>query len=426
MADAEFTVKFTDKVSGPAAAAQRAVQKFGKSISRLKAGLPAVQSGFERNRGAMSDWRTQAVFAAKAARRLRDAQRGAIAPTTGLTSGGVALGNVLAMIAQGAVRAAAAIARFAAQAALAFGATLGKALLFGESIQFSLTRFLGSGSVAQREIAAVLKLSNRLGLDFQTAAENFKDFISAGFTVETSKELLGLKADLLAVGTGTEESKQKIETAFEHIQRSAAMGRMEMDRFAEILGNLPVEKADIFAKLAPKMGKTVEELMKMDMTKMPVKKLIEAITEATLEKNKATVAGETAARKQLETTAGAWNALKAVALNMFDVLAKKLGPVLGDTVLPMLQDMLTALRGPEAGTVIDSIAQSFKAMAGAIGRAWEQMGGAEGLRKNLDKLATTITNITTLIGKFSEGFGVMSPHLKEMPSALSSDLMPKT
>ena len=420
MSNAEFTVKLTDKVSGPARSASNAVEHFGTSITRLKAGMPALSNSFVRGAKGASDWRTQASFAAKAANRLAVSQRGVASSSGGLSAGGVAFGNILARMGEMATRAAFAIARVAAQISVAFaGAVIGAAMK-ADQFMFSLTKFLGSKEKASAEMKNLTKISNELGISFDDAATSFKGFVSAGMSPDAARDMVKFRADLQAVAT-SDKDLERLAEAFLQIEKATATGRLEMDGFTSILAGLPgVTETSVFEKLGPMMGKTVEELKKIEKTKLPVDKLLKAMQEAFLEATKKSTLGATAAEKAVMTLGGAWDNLKNRAGNMLMAIGQKLIPILSKKLMPVVEGLLAALDSPEAGKVVDAIVDSFAAMADSIASAWKSMGGAEGATKMLDSLASGIENATKLVGSFGEGLSDSGSFLGPMADALGS------
>ena len=372
MAAVTLTAKLVDKVSGPANKAAASIDKVNRAAG-----------GFDK-KGKLRDARGRFVKLGQAA----DGAGGSIAKAT---MKGNLMADAMEKVADMIRGAAMAVVRLA----LAFGRAVGKAALFGESLQFSLERFLGSTGRAKREIAAVMKLSNRLGLDFQATANSFKDLISAGFTAEAAKEMIAWKADLLAMGTGGPKAAAKIEAAFEHIQKSMAKGKMEGDSFNEILANLPINKLQIMTKLAKLTGKSVSDLMKMDITKLPIDKLMQAMQMAMLDANKAVKLGDTALAKQKKTIGGMISLIKARVGNIPDMIAAKLE---GAGLKGILDDVLKALESPEARAIVEGIAAAMSELGKAALEAWPVI---KGIVLAMGSVARATAKATAMIAEFT-------------------------
>lgn len=309
----------------------------------------------------------------EAARASKDEVAAAGRAGGGMDVGGVAgqLGGPFSMASMGPIAAAVAavgmlvsVLKSAVGLAVSFGAKVAGAFAFGDAMAFSLGKFLGDAGKAKVALADVMKIANELGLEFQSAATDFKNLISAGFDTEQSKELLKLKADLVALGGGAEGATAKIESAFGHLAKSMAKGKMEADSFNEILANLPVTKAQILEKLAPKLGKSLADMAKVDISKIPVDKLVEAIKEATLSATGASDLGQVAAEGAAKTAAGAWERLKVRALNFFDEIAMKIGG--SEKLAGFINKITKWFDSADAKRLINDVAKAFEKLGEAI------------------------------------------------------------
>jgi len=366
---AEYTVRLDDEVSPGARSAKR-------GLDSLKGGINGVRS-----------------------------RCGAV--------GGALRGVTSVLLKVGAAAASAAVAGVAVLGA-ALAKSVVKAAAFQEGMEFSLTRFLGDSAKAKAELKAVRDISNRLGMDYLKAASNFKAFVSAGFTTETAKELLRMKADMLALADSV-ESVANVESAFTEIAKSMAAGRMEADGFNRVLENLPITKMQVMEKLAPKLGKSVKELMQTDITKLPIEQLIQAMKEATLAATGAGKAGEIAANKINSTWTGATNALKARFGNMAYDIADKVGP----DIKGLMDEVMSSFSDVDTGAVIDSLASGFKAaitvVKGLFSGLKEGVGGTAQIMgplfQVLGQLAgntDTVTGLTAAFKAFGKGVGAVA------------------
>jgi len=366
MADTEFTVKFTDKVGPAARAAARAVEKFGASLSRLKAGLPAVQSGFERNRGAMSDWRTQAVFAAKSAKRLKTAQRSAIAPTAQLSTSGIALGNVLAMIAQGALRAAMAVVRFGARAVVAFGkAVVGATMLAGKAtLAFDL--LTGGQGMGKAMLKDVVDFAVGLGAPVEETIQSFQRLLAMQFTPEAAKDVIRMASDLQAIGADAE----KVSAIIRAMTQIKAKGRLQSEELLQ-LAEAGVSIKVIQQELAKATGKSVKEVQKLIQAgKITGEQGLEAIKQAVLAATKTKKLGDATARAG-KLLGGMWAGLKSKAEAMLITFGMKIGPALSKAIIPILKDVTEWLDSPRAKEMFDSLVSGAKALAKWLGSVWD-------------------------------------------------------
>ena len=353
---------------------ESAQKRLGKSSTATAGQMQSISSALDANRSRLAQNASAYAKLSSSAggmSQLAGATQSA-GGAMGMLSGGMGKAALKATLIAAAVGMVVSAAKRAVTALLDMGRAIHDAAMFGENLQFSLTRFLGSSTTAKGEIASLLKLSNKLGLDFNATAANFQELVSAGFTADASKELIALKADLLAMSTGTVEAQSKIESAFAQIAKGMAAGRLEAGEFNEILKNLPVTKAQILEKLAPKLGKSMDELSKMEITKMPVEKLIEAMKEATLAATGTSKAGETAAEKSATTMSGALDKLKARAGNVWDDIASRME---SGGMADVINSITDAFDSPMVGAVMDGIAGAIELIGGAITAVWPIVEG---------------------------------------------------
>jgi len=415
---AEYVVKLTDKVSGPAKKAMAGVEKLTASTVRFnKAGrrVDAVTGKFVKIGAAAQ---TAGIRFNKAGRAV-DAVTGKFVSmgggagqaAVGVNKLGGGIGAMLSKLAAigfvvGIAQRALALLQ---QGVVALASAFIKSIAAAESLQFSLTRFLGSGSKATAALKRVSNIANTLGLDFQTAAGNFKNFISAGFTELESENLLKFKADLLALGDGSDTARQRIEEAFVQVEKAMATGRIEADQFNSILANLPVTKMQVLQKLADKTGQSVEALAKMDVTKLPVKALMQAFQEATLAATNTGKLGDAAMQKMFSTVSGAAGFIKTRLVNVLDDLARRVGPAIGAKLLPVFEKLITFMQSPAFGDFITNIADKIvDALDSAIDSAIEFIEMFDTDDPSLIKdLAVTFWEVHAAVSAVTDVFGMV-------------------
>jgi len=358
MADADFTVALKDKVTGPARRMSAAVGKLGTKVRDMdRAG-----KGFMRDVNG----------------RLRDS-RGRFA---GASAGGSKFGGVLGKLKGLAIGAAAALAAAAvAVAALGvkFGIAVGKAAGFREGITLSLGKFLGDADKAKAALGDISKISGDLGLNFQTSASQFRDLVSAGFSGDAAKDVLRFKADLIAVGGGGEQAAARATSAIDQLKKAMATGRMEADGFISVLEQTPVTKLQVLEELSAKTGVSLNKLKKVDITKLPVKELIESFQAATLKATGMGKAGQLASERIETTTSGAIDALKNKFTNLPDTIAASLDEFegLGDAVRELLAFMDSEDAADAMQMIADGVTMAVKAFVAAIPIAQKFLKGIQ-------------------------------------------------
>jgi len=412
----EFKVKLDDQVSGAAKKGATAIGKMAQEMAKLSRATRSANTyetrfGKKTQSAAVNKWAANIKKANKQTWRRIELNKKLIAQDAkmrGMRAGGAgaaqaggaaSAGGMGAMLGRMVPLAAlAAIATRAIQAlgraALAAGKAIAGAAIYMSDMRYSLTKFLGSAAAGKREMAALLDISDELGVSFRDAAQTFKSFVSAGMTADAAKEMVKFRADLTAVAT-TEKDLERLEEAFMQIEKAIATGRLEMDGFTSILAGLPgVTEDSIFAKLAPMMGKTVEELKKMQKTELPVPMLLKAIKAAFLEAVGKDKLGAVALEKQVESVGGAFKAFGNIAENALLRLGDEIAPMLKTELLPVLMDMAAALKSKEGKAAIKDLAKAIGVMvkmAIAMGKGIVDgfkfmMPGIIGIGKAISKL----------------------------------------
>jgi tape measure domain-containing protein len=385
----EFKVKLDDEVSKPARRGAAAVEDFADSVDHLRKGFMGAD-------GRMRDAKGRFVA-------MRRAMGDTSTTAQGLTSRfGSMIGNVVSVGAV--VMVATQALRALGRAALVAGAAIAEAAMFAEDMEFGLSKFLGSAKEGKREMAKLLDVSDQLGISFRDAAGTFKMMISAGMVADAAHEMVKFRADMEALAQ-TDQDIEKLNNAFLQIEKAIATGRLEMDGFTSILAGIPrATEETILAKLAPMLGKTVEELKKMDKTKLPVDKLMEAIKLAFLEGVGEVELGKVAIKKALETVSGAFTALKKIAGNALIRLGAIVMAELKDTLLPVFVELRDALTSKDGVAALKALAKALAAMV-KIGVAF-----GKGLMKGFKVALPGIKALASAIGKLlgtSEGLSAM-------------------
>lgn len=420
----EVPIGISAKASGVAETAaslknmEQVLEKDSRAISKLEAGMKRLGKGGRVAPQDLAQFRSLEAAHKRITERLKEEtaayaklaseshNAASVKPPAagGMDVGGVAgqLGGPFSMASMGPIAAAVAavgmlvsVLKSAVGLAVSFGSKVASAWAFGDAMRYSLSKFLGSAGAAKDALADVMKIANELGLEFQSAAGDFKNLVSAGFSAEQGKELLKLKADLVALGGGAQGATEKIQAAFGHLAKSMAKGKMEGDSFNEILANLPVNKAQILEALAPKLGKSLADMAKIDISKIPVDKLVEAIKEATLKATGASKLGQLAAEGAATTAAGAWEKLKIRAVNFFDEIAAKIGG--SEKLAGFINKITKWFDSADAKRLIDDVAKAFEKLGEAISEIdFESVAG--GVKLLLAPLHGLVVVLSTLWG----------------------------
>jgi len=416
----------------------RAVKSVGTAQAATNNRMKAFGEQLKKN---TTDWRYGAKFMKrplapgleKGLAGQTDAMQSASMGTEVLTHMFPALGSKALMaagaigVAVGAVyaigRAAMAVAGAVARLAGAFLSAVAGAVSFAESLSFSLGKFLGSAVKAKKAISDIMDLSFKLGMSFEEAGATFKEMVSAGFTAEQAKKMVAFRADVTALGDGTQESAQRIAEAFKQLGKAVASGKIEADGFDSILQQLPVNRIQVMTQMAKLMGKSLEEVMALPISKLPVDKLAEAFQKATLAATGFSELGDAAIDKMKKTVSGSWQAIQATFGNWIKLIGVKLAPLLQNKLLPALNQILDWMRKPETLGTMGKIAEGMGAavdkaieLADRLKPVFDILSGADkpiSMGEALGTEESSIERMGTLLSAFASGImDVLVPAMK--------------
>lgn len=386
-----YTLKLEDEVSANAKRAAAAYRQVAYAADWLKQN---VENGDKAS-----------VKAARNALRLAQAEFGAA--KTALTAG-----NAMLRLANGYNRAAAGADK-GAKSAKGFSYALNGLATAAANVAFNLAGKMVSGLLdAGRSLwetaelasrsrnslallygsveqgAAVqekaIELSRKYGLSLGTILSTLTQFRGAGFDLGQSEALLKLGADMRALGS-TPEQLDSVYLALRKIQSQGFLQGDELNMLSE--AGVSVDK--IYSRLEAKLGKTREEIIKMQAArKLSAGNVLNAIAEATLLSARSDTFGQAGEKAANETLGGLKDRLGAnIGADLFQAvqraepaLVKGLQAVLGGTLGAngtALQDQLTlALEkvgrglediGPKIPGFVDSIARLADQLARVVG-----------------------------------------------------------
>ncbi len=321
MADsAQFTVKLTDKITGPARKMRNSLKKLGGSLKNVfgrKQTKLVKQSGREFDRASKT--------LRSSARRLGDArgsfvrERGRLSKIAGK---GIGIGSLVAgnLATQG-VNAIGRVAVGAGKAVLSMAE-------FGESARLAFTRLAKFGAVPEKIFRNVRDLSVEFGLDLRKTTKAYQTFLALQFNPDQADTLIKLGADLRVLGNSAED----IEGVFRAISQIKAKGRLQADELLQ-LSERKISGKVVKEELAKKLGVSEQEVVKLqEAGKIDADTAIFAIEKAINRKlgGKTGEAGKQFAEK---TIAGMRARMKAgatdVALDLTDSLAPAFNRIAG-------------------------------------------------------------------------------------------------
>lgn len=311
--DSTFIVELVDRVTRPARAAARSVDRLKKKFEKFQqSSLGRAVQGF-----------------ASAAKHI-------------LAVGGAIAAGVGGAIAVAAVR----FTEFSQQGRMAF------------------KMIAGPGEDAEETLRRVGDLAERFGLDLMQTTQAVKRFRAFGFDQGQAEDLVRLGADMRALGSSTDE----VQRAFLAISQIKAAGKLQGDEINQLAeAGIPVSK--VYEELAKQLGTSTEEVLRLKeagkITDVQALKAIQdAMTGVTgLELGKA---GEQAADGLLS---GIFGKLRTKLQRKFTEIGGEIAPQLSETFGAIGDEITGFLDSAEGKQFISDIATGLKDAAAAVKEA---------------------------------------------------------
>ncbi len=382
--------------------ATREARRLKAATFKMGKGPLAAKSGFEKNRGKMTDWKTQAVFARKSANGLTTSlnQLGGSAGVAGKGLGGL---SVKGLAAKGAIGALVIVALKAAQVLARLGMQFGRAVMgavdFLQRSRMAFGLLVKGAGKSQAALRNIINVAGDLGLPIQETVKQYQKLLAMQFTPKAATSIIKMSADLKALGADTEEVGRVI-LAMTQIK---AKGRVQAEELLQ-LSEAGVSTELVLGALSKKLGKTTQEVRKlMQAGKITAEDGLAAIGEAIKKKAHITEFGE-AAKKASTTLSGMAARLKGGLMKALFAIADRALPMIEKVAKPIFDDLMGMMSGGAGGQMFDVLAGGVKFFVGLVQRAWPIVKG----------FATG----------FAEGFAVALPAIKFLGKSILSVLGP--
>lgn len=375
--DASFTLTLINKVTKPARAATKALDGIDKTLRRVK---NAADSSFFGKRGQADVSR----FSAMQGGIMRQFQGMGQQLNGHIASGVSKLGTGLAV---------------AAASAGVLGGVVGAGLLkgadFAQRSMMGFTALLKDGPAARAMFDDTRAMAQRLGLDVYATTQAMTRFTSLGFKSPMANDLIKAGADLQMFGVTAEG----VNNIFAQIGQMQAKGKLQGEELM-VLAENGVDLKKIYASLGKTLGKTTDEIIKMQGTgQLTSDMAFPAILAAIQEMTGTAKLGDAAENAAKSTLGGIKGTLVAGWQNMMTELGEASAPGLMAAfrdISTVLQDAMgdESLRSGILDTVT-AIAQgvrdaipAVKAFVGGFvngfSAAWPAIEGALGMIMGLD------------------------------------------
>jgi tape measure domain-containing protein len=305
MAEDVYTVRLEDEISP---AAQRAATQFTRVAVTAAALAAAMRSADKEQIAFARDAHSLASAELRAAKAAITAGA-AVERLTAKTHQQAAASKKAAADTKGFSYVLNGLATAAANAGFNLAGKLGRGLLdvagglwetaeLASRSRMSLSLLYGGMAEGAAAQSKALDLSRKYGLQLELVLSTLNQFKGAGFDLQQSSALLQLGADMRALGS-TDAQLESVFLALRKIQSQTFLQGDELNMLSE--AGVSVDK--IYTRLQDKLGKTRQEIIKMQGTRqLAAGDVLNAIAEATLitaGKTKFGAAGEEAANQTL-------------------------------------------------------------------------------------------------------------------------------
>lgn len=393
MSDDIYTIRLEDEVSP---AAQRAAAQFTRVAVTAAALAAAMRSADKEQIAFARDANSLANAELRAAKAAVTAGE-AVSRLTGKTSQQAAAAKKASADTRGFSYVLNGLATAAANAGFNLAGKLGRGLLdvagglwetaeLASRSRMSLALLYGGMAEGQAAQSKALELSRKYGLQLELVLSTLNQFKSAGFSLGQSSALLQLGSDMRALGS-TDAQLESVFLALRKIQSQSFLQGDELNMLSE--AGVSVDK--IYTRLQAKLGKTREEIIKMQGNRqLAAGDVLNAISEATLitaGKTKFGQAGEEAAN---QTLGGIKSRLFAnLGADLFEA-TQRAEPAL----VKGMQSILGGALGANGKTLQDQLTAGLE----SIGRGLESIGPKiPGFVDSLGKLAGVLERLIPLL-----------------------------
>lgn len=355
-----------EEIARAAAAAQKSTDKVRQSAEKLSRGKGLLAAAM------VQDLRGHAQG---------NERRGKLKPTRadgGFMSdllGGLGIGagfsaaTALAGVLQGAARAAfdlgMALARVAANAALAFGQAVAGAAMFREANVLAFKSLSKGASDGVKEFERVKKLAFEFGAPLQDTVQQFQAMQRMGFGMEQIERLFKRFQDLKTIGVGADQ----ISRAVLAITQIRATGKLQGDELMQ-LAEAGVSVDEVYKALGKRLGKTVPEIIKLkEAGQITAADAIAGIEDAMSVMAGGKAPGQLGKDFANTTITGLVQRFKNLGPHLFDEIASRVMPAF-KRLQPIVEDVFKMFESPAASKAFDAIGAVISGLVETVRSAW--------------------------------------------------------
>ena len=246
------------------AAAEKAAEK--EVEAAVKARAKAEEKAAKDSAKAAKDAaKAQADASKKAASAANDARkRSAESNAAAMDAAGQAASAIVAEIT--------AVVAVVTAVTVAFSVALVKVQGFKEATLGAFSKLLGGAKAADAAFKATIKTADEIGIGYKEALGSVNSLLAQGFKVDQAQMLVKAMADLKSVNPAA-----NLESIVSAIGKIKATGHLQGDEL-NMLNEAGLSASLVYQALAKQMGKTVEEVQKMQKAgKLGADEVIKAI-----------------------------------------------------------------------------------------------------------------------------------------------------
>lgn len=217
-----------------------------------------------------------------------------------------------------------------------------------DSLKTSFAALAGSGDAGAAQLSYVREEADRLGQEFYSTAEAYKNLFSAGMGANMDvEEIQNIFSAVMEAGTVLGSSKEQMSRALLALEQMISKGRVSMEELRQQLGEAVPGAMQIAAKA---MGVTTTELQEMLEAGLDSKMFVKAFADQ-LHRDfggKATEAAHTlrAELNRLEST-------------IFQLEASFLDGEAGEAFADTIRQLVIVLKSPELQSSLQGISQGL-------------------------------------------------------------------
>lgn len=311
-------------------------------------------------------------------------------------------------------------------AAVAAGTAAAIGTMAVKFANFAQTAEIGFGAVARganaagkssAELFAMARAeAEKFGLDVMETSNAFKSFMVQGADPKMATNLIGMGADLAALGA----SGEQVQSTFGAIKKIMSQGKIQGDEMM-ILAEAGLNTAEAYKQMGMAAGKSVDEIRGMQQagtltSDIALPGIIAAVTAMSGGKH----AGDAGKKLAESTLGGMAGVLRAKFQNVFIDVSKASTPALMATFRDLSgaltsafksqgfqSGLLTAIQAIAGvvrdavpfvqkfvGSLIDGFSEAWPAMQGALDILFTGFGGKQDWMTNVQQFGRTLGKVT--------------------------------